>query len=323
MFSLILVIVAIIWAISLIQKLSSENPLSREVFFEAQIARTRNSRITNRLPYYRGNNYQLYLNSWTWKIISSNALQEMNGECEFCGSPADAVHHVYYPKNRRDLGLEDISFLCVVCKKCHGILHGERHVNTKLCPLCEKNKVSSTLKVRHNKLGRNKQSVCKRCKLMAEGLRDEANEIAWDAYITWVDGWQNKVTSDMLSKMAGRSFKADTSINKAQAEVIAPPKSTDKTIIKSQSVDIDPEYEYKLHNQTTISEAESSFGKLGNWQSFISYMNDDDELWNYSAVCNVETQMADVNYTAKGIALVRNGSMVKALITNLDRNVDW
>ena len=115
----------------------------------------------------------------------------------------------------------------------------------------------------------------------------------------------------------------ESSNDKAQAEVIVSPKSTEKALPKSHSVDIDSEYEYKLINQTTLSNAESSFNKLDNWLLFISYLNKNDELWNYSAIHIVKTDMADVCYTAKGIALVRNGEMVKTLITNSDRYVDW
>lgn len=200
MFTLVFSIFAVIWGISLFQKWATPPPLIREPFFESQLVKSRESRIKNGLPYFHAGNYQRYLHSVTWQVLSTNAKMEMGYRCEFCGNPAEAVHHVYYPKNRHDFGLEDIASLCVVCKKCHDILHGNRAENVTQCALCEKNKASDTFIVRHNKLGMGKQSVCEHCKLLAEGQRDKANEISWTAYVTWVDEWQRHISTELLSK---------------------------------------------------------------------------------------------------------------------------
>lgn len=170
----------------------------REDIFEAQIVATKQLRQSNQLPYYRGKDYQRYLGSWSWKIISRMAIQEMGGKCEFCGHSARAVHHIYYPKNRENLGLEDISSLCVVCIKCHEILHGQCHKQEGLCELCETQKATTNLKVRYRKFRGPKSRVCTQCHLIAEGFRDEAKNMNLDSYLDWVKAWQKKLLDEMI-----------------------------------------------------------------------------------------------------------------------------
>lgn len=207
MFLLLFIIASSIFAFNLISYLINSKKINREKYFESQILQTKRLRIINELPYYRGKDYQRYLGSWTWKIISKHAMQAMNGKCEFCGEAADAVHHIYYPKDRKDLGLEDISSLCVVCKRCHNVLHGQSYVKDKLCALCTNIIANKTLYVKHNKLGSNIQMVCGRCYAIADGFRDEANNWSHEKYTVWVNQWQKGVLDEMVSLKEQRKQK--------------------------------------------------------------------------------------------------------------------
>lgn len=203
MLILLSIIIIAIWLF----QLANQKNTNREEYFESQIIQTKRLRVANELPHYRGADYQRYLRSWTWKIISKHAMDEMKGKCEFCGDNADEVHHIYYPNNRKDLGLEDISSLCVACKKCHGILHGQSCDKGGLCALCNRAKANKTLRVKINKLGRNRQKVCNRCYAIASGFRDEAYKLSWQNYTSWIGEWQKRVLDDMVSQR-GRRNKA-------------------------------------------------------------------------------------------------------------------
>lgn len=215
MFLLLFIIASSIFAINLISYLINSKKINREKYFESQMLQTKRLRIINELPYYRGNDYQRYLGSWTWKIISKHAMQAMNGKCEFCGGPADAVHHIYYPKDRRNLGLEDISSLCVACKRCHDVLHGQSFDKDKMCALCNNIKANRALYVKLNKLGRNKQMVCDRCYAIADGFRDEAYKSTWENYTVWVSEWQKRVLDEMLLQRGRRKKKGIDSDDKS------------------------------------------------------------------------------------------------------------
>jgi hypothetical protein len=207
MLLLLFSIASAIFAVNLIANLVNSKKINREKYFESQMIQTKRLRVINELPYYRSSDYQRYLGSWTWKIISKHAMQAMNGKCEFCGEAADAVHHIYYPKDRKDVGLEDISSLCVVCKRCHNVLHGQRHDKDKMCALCKNIKSDKTLHVKHNRLGRNKQLVCGRCYAIANGFRDEAYKWSWEKYTVWVNEWQKRVLDEMVLQRGQRKTK--------------------------------------------------------------------------------------------------------------------
>ena len=220
MITLLLGAASLVFGFKLIWYLVNHKRINRAKYFESQLTEVRSSRASNDLPSYRGKDYQRYLGSWTWKIISNLALQEMKGKCEFCANPAKAVHHVCYPNNRSDLGLEDISSLCVVCKKCHKVLHGNSHGQDKICALCGKVNASKNLNVVHNIFGSNKQRVCGRCYLIAKGFRDEANKLSWEQYTAWVGGWQKRLLDEMLLQRGRRNSDADKQTPVAAAKPI-------------------------------------------------------------------------------------------------------
>lgn len=210
MLTVIIFIAGVIFAFHLstvlISYLINFKQINRERYFESRIIQTKLLHVTNELFCPRSTNYQRYLGSWTWQIISKHATQEMKGKCEFCGGIASAVHHVYYPKKRSELGFEDIASLCVVCKKCHDILHGENYGKSKVCALCGYTKANKTYYVKLNRLGKNKQVVCSRCYAIANGFRDETKELSWENYIAWVDDWQKRVLDDMLLQRYRKKF---------------------------------------------------------------------------------------------------------------------
>lgn len=214
MLILLFIIASAILVFHLISNLINSKKINREKYFESQMLQSKRLRVINELPYYRGIDYQRYLGSWTWKIISKHAMQAMNGKCEFCGGAADAVHHIYYPKDRRDLGLEDISSLCVACKRCHDVLHGQNHDKDKMCALCKNIKANKTLHVKLNKLGRNNQMVCNRCYAIANGFRDEAYKWSWENYNVWVSEWKKRVLDEMVLQRGWRKAKGIDSDDK-------------------------------------------------------------------------------------------------------------
>lgn len=69
----------------------------------------------------KADEYRQYLKSGAWQEKRNFALDRTDGFCQFCGEPAENVHHVQYPKQ---LGTEHPNSLIPVCKRCHDISHG-------------------------------------------------------------------------------------------------------------------------------------------------------------------------------------------------------
>lgn len=69
--------------------------------------------------------YLKYLGSIEWKVRRNEAMERSEGFCEFCGDIAMAVHHSKYPKK---YGEEHPANLISVCKRCHDLSHGIRHM---------------------------------------------------------------------------------------------------------------------------------------------------------------------------------------------------
>jgi hypothetical protein len=70
-----------------------------------------------RYPRYRNldRTRRYYLNLW-WHVINERAC----GTCERCHKePATQVHHIRYPRGRRDQARD----LLAVCDLCHYLLH--------------------------------------------------------------------------------------------------------------------------------------------------------------------------------------------------------
>ncbi|MGH2397034.1 MAG: HNH endonuclease, partial [bacterium] len=65
--------------------------------------------------------YRRYLSSSAWREKRDLALARTSGFCQFCGSFAEQVHHVRYPKQ---FGQEDQNSLVPVCDECHKTSHG-------------------------------------------------------------------------------------------------------------------------------------------------------------------------------------------------------
>jgi RNA polymerase subunit RPABC4/transcription elongation factor Spt4 len=155
----------------------------------------------------RRSNYQYYLQTFTWKNISYNAIKAMNGKCEFCGSKSTSVHHIYYPKNQGDLGLEDIASLCVVCKKCHDVLHGHDWNNSNKCSLCGNSDANNKLAINISHLGKRHQRVCQRCKYIATGFREKAYQWSWDRYVEWIKEWRELMFADYAKNNQEQTIK--------------------------------------------------------------------------------------------------------------------
>jgi hypothetical protein len=69
----------------------------------------------------RKGEYKRYLKSPEWSEHRGLALARTSGFCQFCGAFADAVHHVWYPKQ---FGAEHPHSLVPVCDSCHKTSHG-------------------------------------------------------------------------------------------------------------------------------------------------------------------------------------------------------
>jgi len=70
--------------------------------------------------------YGEYLKSDKWQRVRQRVFKRANHICEYCGGPAQQVHHEHYPKNfrRLDFRRENMSFLKAVCRNCHREQHG-------------------------------------------------------------------------------------------------------------------------------------------------------------------------------------------------------
>lgn len=67
-----------------------------------------------------GIDYQEYLKSDEWNKIKQNVLEKANFKCEYCGNDAYAVHHIKYPKDKKEI----FDNLVAVCRRCHSLNHG-------------------------------------------------------------------------------------------------------------------------------------------------------------------------------------------------------
>lgn len=172
--------------------------IQRERLFESQIIEARHRRKEMGIPHYACRNYQDYITSSEWNAIAKHANQAMNGKCEFCGGRASSTHHVYYPKSTNDLGLENISTLCVACKKCHDVLHGIDAQCGDKCALCQKTKGTKKLAIKINYHKKLQQSVCDRCKAIATGFRDDAYQWSSTKYCEWIHEWQESIFADLM-----------------------------------------------------------------------------------------------------------------------------
>jgi predicted HNH restriction endonuclease len=66
-------------------------------------------------------NYKEYLLSDRWRELRKLAIHAACGKCQLCNSSIKIeVHHREYPKV---LGEEPLSFLTVLCHKCHKMYH--------------------------------------------------------------------------------------------------------------------------------------------------------------------------------------------------------
>lgn len=74
--------------------------------------------------------YARYLESSTWKKIRARVLKRDKHTCRACGTPAQVVHHIRYPKN---LGEERLEWLYALCVLCHDEIH--RRASVKGCSL--------------------------------------------------------------------------------------------------------------------------------------------------------------------------------------------
>lgn len=190
-----LVVIAVVILVALNFK-----TIQRERFFESQINAAKWRRIEMGIPHYSSKSYQYYLGSSNWITLAKHATDAMDGNCEFCGKGASSVHHVYYPKNRSNLGLENIASLCVVCKKCHDVLHGMDAQSVYKCPLCQKAKGTKKLAIKINHHGKPRQLVCGRCKSIATGFRDNAYKWSFTKYRKWINEWQELVFADLMGQ---------------------------------------------------------------------------------------------------------------------------
>ena len=65
--------------------------------------------------------YQEYLQSEQWVTIRNKVYKDSDGLCVICQSPAEAIHHRYYPDNLED---DTTAGKMAVCTRCHKAIHG-------------------------------------------------------------------------------------------------------------------------------------------------------------------------------------------------------
>lgn len=159
-----------------------------------QLEQAGQSRVEWRFGKAQFENYgSEYLRSQEWKSIRSHTLRYLGNKCEFCLRPADQVHHVKYPE-KHDRGLESIAWLCLVCEPCHKVLHGNASsIKQGYCALCRTRKSAETLSIKYRKFEHSEQSVCSRCKAIALGLRDFANNWSPEEYAQWLAYWRSTI----------------------------------------------------------------------------------------------------------------------------------
>lgn len=160
--------------------------------YRRQRVEARTRRMQLGIPHYVHRNYQNYIWSFNWGHIVAHAKSAMGQKCEFCGSAAQAVHHVTYPRTR-DMGLEDMSSLCVVCKRCHSVLHWDLEISGDTCALCGTSGDIRKLPAPMGHRGQHRPHVCKRCKSIATGFRNEAYQWPKEKYQKWITDWRESL----------------------------------------------------------------------------------------------------------------------------------
>lgn len=72
-------------------------------------------------------NYYAYLKTPVWKEKRQETIVRDSGKCRLCNSSKSLhVHHRTYPKV---YGEEPLGDLITLCKKCHDMFHGKRHLS--------------------------------------------------------------------------------------------------------------------------------------------------------------------------------------------------
>jgi hypothetical protein len=73
-------------------------------------------------PEINAMSYPDYLRSDHWASIRQTKIDSVGGVCAFCSSTLQLhVHHREYPTDRMKV---TPGMLVVLCKRCHGLLHG-------------------------------------------------------------------------------------------------------------------------------------------------------------------------------------------------------
>lgn len=78
--------------------------------------------------------YQDYLKTSQWGELSRQARERAGDKCETCGSSPGHVHHVKYPKRFDE---DHVDNLVVLCRRCHGLMHGIREGADKTLPVID------------------------------------------------------------------------------------------------------------------------------------------------------------------------------------------
>ena len=64
-------------------------------------------------------NYSKYLHTKHWHTIRTGKMESVGGACEYCGLPANDVHHLHY----NTLWRESNGDLEALCRTCHELRH--------------------------------------------------------------------------------------------------------------------------------------------------------------------------------------------------------
>ncbi len=85
--------------------------------------------------------YREYLESNQWDGLRSQAKARAGGRCEKCGAEAKQVHHIKYPNNLSNDGLENLQALCRVCHRAAHLEQKARKLSNQLAGETDKSKI--------------------------------------------------------------------------------------------------------------------------------------------------------------------------------------
>ena len=122
----------------------------------------------------RKEEYDLYLKTERWSFLRKSALDAALHRCQVCNSSKFLqVHHRKYPTV---LGQEDLSFLTVLCRKCHCLFHGKEIIS----------KSKKTKNKREKNKARRLRKKARRAAELCTLIEEQRPDIDRDTIRSWI-----------------------------------------------------------------------------------------------------------------------------------------